>query len=71
MFLGTVSATATGRTDIGPYNEVAPTVLSVAPQDPVPAIYVADLPVTTEVANRAGQEHWGYNKFVTEIENQG
>src|SRR5256712_10169297 len=59
------------QTDIGPYNEVAVTVLSVAPQDPAPAIYVADLPVTTEAANRAGQEMWGYNKFVTNIEIKG
>src|SRR2546426_6596054 len=59
------------QTDIGPYNEVAVTVLSVAPQDPAPAIYVADLPVTTEAANRAGQELWGYNKFVTNIEIKG
>jgi hypothetical protein len=59
------------QTDIGPYNEVALTVLSVAPQDPAPAIYVVDLPVTTEVANRAGQELWGYNKFVTDIEIKG
>ena len=59
------------RTDIGPYNEVALTILSVAPQDPAPAIYVADLPVTTEAANRAGQELWGYNKFVTDIEING
>jgi hypothetical protein len=59
------------KTDIGPYNEVAVTVLAVAPQDPAPAIYVADLPVTTEAANRAGQELWGYNKFVTNIEIKG
>ena len=59
------------QTDIGPYNEVAVTVLALAPRDPVPAIYVADLPVTTEVANRAGQELWGYNKFVTDIEIKG
>src|SRR5260370_2552508 len=59
------------QTDIGPYNEVAVTVLAVAPQDPAPAIYVADLPVTTEVANRAGQELWGYNKFVTGIAIKG
>jgi Acetoacetate decarboxylase (ADC) len=59
------------QTDIGPYNEVALTVLAVSPQDPVPAIYVADLPVTTEVANRAGRELWGYNKFVTDIEIKG
>src|SRR2546422_2976688 len=59
------------QTDIGPYNEVALTILAVAPQDPAPAIYVADLPVTTEAANRAGQELWGYNKFVTNIEIKG
>ena len=59
------------QTDLGPYNEVALTVLAVAPQDPAPAIYVADLPVTTEAANRAGQELWGYNKFVTDIEIKG
>ncbi len=59
------------QTDIGPYNEVAVTVLAVAPGDPHPAIYVADLPVTTEAANRAGQELWGYNKFVTNIEIKG
>ncbi len=59
------------QTDIGSYNEVAVTVLAVAPGDPNPAIYVADLPVTTEAANRAGQELWGYNKFVTDIEIKG
>ena len=59
------------QTDIGPYNEVGLTILSVANGDPAPAIYVADLPVTTEAANRAGQEIWGYNKFVTEIEVKG
>src|SRR5437764_7548826 len=59
------------QTDLGPYNEIALTVLAVAPQDPAPAIYVADLPVTTEAANRAGQELWGYNKFVTDIEIKG
>lgn len=59
------------QTDIGPYNEVAVTVLALAPDDPIPAIYVADLPVTTEVANRAGRELWGYNKFVTDIQVKG
>jgi hypothetical protein len=59
------------QTDIGPYNEVGLTILALAPQDPAPAIYVADLPVTTEAANRAGQELWGYNKFVTDIEITG
>ena len=59
------------QTVLGQYNEVGLTVLAVAPQDPAPAIYVADLPVTTEVANRGGQELWGYNKFVTNIEIKG
>jgi Acetoacetate decarboxylase (ADC) len=47
---------------------VALTILSAAAGDPLPAIYVADLPVTTETANRAGREIWGYNKFVTTID---
>jgi hypothetical protein len=55
-------------TDIGPYNEVGITILSTAPGDPVPAIYVTDLPVTTELANRAGREIWGFNKFVAVID---
>lgn len=29
--------------------------------------YIVNLPVTTEAANVAGQEIWGYPKFVTEI----
>jgi hypothetical protein len=56
------------KTDIGPYNEVGLTVLALAPGDPVPANYVVDLPVTTAVANRAGREIWGYNKFVAAID---
>jgi hypothetical protein len=55
-------------TDLGPYNEVALAVLSVAPDDPIPAIYVTNLPVTTAAANRAGREIWGFNKFVTTID---
>ena len=55
-------------TDIGPYNEVGLTVLARAPGDPIPAIYVVNLPVTTERASRAGREIWGYNKFVAAIE---
>src|SRR5262249_3999010 len=54
--------------DIGPYNEVGLTVLSTAPGDPIPAVYVVDLPVTTAVATRAGREIWGYNKFVAAID---
>src|SRR6266516_4737861 len=55
-------------TDIGPYNEVGLTVLAEAPGDPTPANYVVNLPVTTAVANRAGREIWGYNKFVAAID---
>src|SRR5262245_53118241 len=55
-------------TDIGPYNEVGLTIMAKAPCDPIPAIYVAHLPVTTAVANRAGREIWGYNKFVAAID---
>ena len=57
-------------TDIGPYNEVGLTVLAEAPGDPTPANYVVNLPVTTAVANRAGREIWGYNKFVAPIDVQ-
>jgi Acetoacetate decarboxylase (ADC) len=56
------------KTDIGPYNEVGLTVLAEAPGDPIPASYVVNLPVTTRVANRAGREIWGYNKFVAAID---
>lgn len=56
------------KTDIGPYNEVGLTVLTLAPGDPIPASYVLNLPVTTAAANRAGREIWGYNKFVTPID---
>jgi Acetoacetate decarboxylase (ADC) len=55
-------------TDIGPYNEVGLSVLAAAPGDPIPANYVVNLPVTTVVANRAGREIWGYNKFVAAID---
>ena len=56
------------KTDIGPYNEVGLTVRAKAPGDPVAASYVAQLPVTTAFANRAGREIWGYNKFVAAID---
>jgi hypothetical protein len=56
------------KTDLGPYNEVGLTVLTMAPGDFIPANYVLNLPVTTEVANRAGREIWGYNKFVATID---
>ena len=56
------------KTDIGPYNEVGLTIRAKAPGDPIAANYVVDLPVTTAVANRAGREIWGYNKFVAAID---
>jgi hypothetical protein len=56
------------ETDIGPYNEVGLTVRAQAPADPIAANYVANLPVTTAVANRVGREIWGYNKFVAAID---
>ena len=56
------------KTDIGPYNEVGLTVRAMAPSDPIAANYVVNLPVTTAVANRAGREIWGYNKFVAAID---
>jgi hypothetical protein len=69
-------------TSIGPYNEMALTVLSKPGEHSrVPAgvnflvpnhlralgFAVLDLPVSTEVANAAGREIWGYPKFVTEL----
>ncbi len=56
------------NTDIGPYNEVGLTVVAGVPGDPIPANYVVNLPVTSAVANRAGREIWGYNKFVAAID---
>ena len=56
------------KTDIGPYNEVGLTIRAKAPGDPIAANYVVNLPVTTAVANRAGREIWGYNKFVAAID---
>jgi hypothetical protein len=44
------------------------TIRAKAPGDPIAASYVVHLPVTTAVANRAGREIWGYNKFVAVID---
>jgi Acetoacetate decarboxylase (ADC) len=59
------------KTDIGPYNEVGLTVRAKTPGDEIAANYVVNLPVTTAVANRAGREIWGYNKFVAVIDVNG
>lgn len=72
------------ETSIGAYNEVglAIPVLDTKQRrgpgtlvDPYRSVerrktgfYVADLPVTTEIANTAGRELWGYPKFVTGID---
>jgi Acetoacetate decarboxylase (ADC) len=56
------------KTDIGAYNEVGLTIRATAPGDPIAANFVANLPVTTAVASRAGREIWGYNKFVAAID---
>jgi Acetoacetate decarboxylase (ADC) len=56
------------KTDIGAYNEVGVAILATSPISPVPALYVVHLPVNTAVANRAGHEIWGYNKFVASID---
>jgi hypothetical protein len=71
------------RTAIGSYNEVGLSILChhSASGHPGPFItqlmmdakkwsmgaYVINLPVTTEIANAAGRELWGYPKFVTGI----
>jgi len=59
------------QTDIGPYNEIGLTILAMAPKYPTPALYVVHLPVNTALANRAGREIWGYNKFVATIDIAG
>jgi hypothetical protein len=71
------------QTSIGPYNEVGLAVAVAAPQDRSPLLWavdllrsprrrrlgfhIIDLPVTSEVANAAGQEIWGFPKFVTRL----
>lgn len=66
-------------TDIGPYNEVligfpvtvgeSTSVFFGARQAlKEPIVYIAHLPVTTEIARYAGAEFFGYPKFVAEIE---
>lgn len=70
-------------TSVGPYNEVGLAIpaleegrrrLTGAFLDLLRPLerrkigfYVVDLPVTTEIANAAGRELWGYPKFVTDI----
>lgn len=71
------------KTTVGVYNEVGVAIPVVHKNIPTPlggltdlfrplnqrdlGFYVVDLPVTTDVANAAGRELWGYPKFVTDI----
>ncbi|MCY3414217.1 MAG: acetoacetate decarboxylase family protein [Candidatus Heimdallarchaeota archaeon] len=71
------------NTSIGSYNEVgiAIPVLKKVEKEPVSrylnlyskmekrkiGFIILDLPVSTEIANAAGRELWGYPKFVTEL----
>lgn len=72
------------RTTVGVYNEVGTAIFAArhgervwlrglldlyrAPARRSVGAYVVDLPVTTEAANAAGRELWGYPKFVTRID---
>lgn len=67
---------------VGPYNEMGLAIAahpsrragfhSSAAWHPgqslMPGMYVVDLPVTTEIANTAGRECWGYPKIVVPID---
>lgn len=71
------------RTSIGPYHEVGTALFAVRAGERAPrpwlkdllrrplerrvGMYVVDLPVSTETANAAGRELWGYPKFVTSL----
>jgi hypothetical protein len=72
------------RTTVGVYNEVGVAIfarpcgerallpaladLLLPPARRRSGAWVVDLPVTTEAANAAGRELWGYPKFVTSID---
>lgn len=72
------------HTSVGVYNEVGTAIFAArrgdrvmlgglldlyrAPARRTVGAYVVDLPVTTEAANAAGRELWGYPKFVTRID---
>lgn len=72
------------KTTVGVYNEVGTAIFAVKRGEPVRlgglpdllqeprkrnvGAWVVDLPVTTEAANAAGRDLWGYPKFVTRID---
>ncbi|WP_299402154.1 acetoacetate decarboxylase family protein [Acaryochloris sp. IP29b_bin.148] len=74
-----ISALAYRDCDIGPYNEVSigipmtldepsPVLTGILhPVPTVPKVYIRHLPVSTEIARRAGVEFAGYPKFVAKI----
>lgn len=70
------------KTSIGVYNEVGVVIVVTLANRPtkgllrdfvrpsaerIAGFHILDLPVTTEAANSAGREIWGYPKFVTDI----
>ncbi len=70
------------KTSVGAYNEVGLCLVTYREGEEQPnlladfrrnswerglAMHVLDLPVTTEAANAAGREIWGFPKFVTDI----
>jgi hypothetical protein len=72
------------RTTVGTYNEVGTAIFArkkgergrlpglaqmlLPPSRRTVGAWVVDLPVTTEAANAAGRDLWGYPKFVTAID---
>ena len=72
------------RTTVGVYNEVGTAIFArkagtrglfhplaetiLPPSRRTTGAWVVDLPVTTEAANAAGRDLWGYPKFVTTID---
>ncbi|MBU4386435.1 MAG: acetoacetate decarboxylase family protein [Actinobacteria bacterium] len=78
----TLTAFEYNDTDIGPYNEFSMGIILNSPYyAPVPGynllrqyldrmynVYVYHLPVTTEIALRAGRDFYNYPKFIADIE---
>lgn len=82
--LATIAFFHYADSSVGPYNEMGLAV-GARPsrargfrdtagwrpwQSLLPGMYVVDLPVTTEIANAAGREIWGYPKIVVPIDFQ-
>ncbi len=79
--LVSINAIEYGETDVGPYNEVAISVLISPPDGPFPFIvreitstlmksfhsYVLELPVDTDISVQGGREIFDFPKFLTDI----